>query len=319
MNARLREEPNTSSKITAIIPGGFVVSVVREINEGEDWYAITGAPGEYPNGYIHRALLSNYNCSYELQELENIYHKIKYFWPGESSNGYIYQQHHARIYSKDGRFLSHFPRLFDGDLGGVYIIPGGFDNGQPFYTLRSSTGGGHCCYTRKYLSKSPLFQKQFIIDPRYGDIEPEIYDVTGNRDYHIKVYDWSYAYWLYSFGGSPAPEVILKIDDFELSVSQAEMVKPKPSIYELSDLMNSRYSIKYNKADFLSYLTGKMLDLIYSGNVESAIDYLYMVWPEDVKFKYFDEIFDREVYKGKLFGVVKDAQYYQEWMLKGVQ
>jgi len=324
VNARLREEPNTSAKITAIIPGGFVVSVVREINDGEDWYAIIGASGDYTNGYIHRSLLKPYNFSYELQELENSYHKIKYFRPSESSNRYIYPQHHARIYSKTGQFLSHLPRLLDCEIGGVNIIPGGFDSGQPFYTLRSYSGGAHCCTTRKYLSKSPLFQNEFTIDLRHGDIEPDIYDATGDHDYHIKVYDWSYAYWLYSFGGSPAPEVILKIDNGELSVSQIEMAKPKPSMKELFRLTDSKYSIKYthtrnDKADFLSYLTGRMLDLIYSGNVESAIDYLYMVWPENVKFKYFDEIFDRDVYKEKLWGVVKEAKYYQEWMLKGVQ
>jgi hypothetical protein len=324
VNARLREKPSLSAEITAIIPGGFVVSVVREINDGEDWYAIIGASGDYPNGYINRSLLKPYNVSYELQELKNSYHKIKYFRPGESSSMYIYPQHHARIYSKTGQFLSHLPRLLDCEIGGVNIIPGGFDSGQPFYTLKYSTGGAHCCYKYTYISKSPLFQNEFTIDAEHSDIMPEIYDATGNRDYRIKVYDWSYAYWLYSFGGSPAPEVILKIVNGELSVSQVEMIKPKPSIKELSDLTESKYSIKYthtrnDKADFFSYLTGRMLDLVYSGNFESAIDYLYMVWPEDVKFKYFDEIFDRDVYKEKLWGVVREAQYYQKWMLKGVQ
>jgi len=324
VNARLRETPSLSAKTLSILPGGFVVSIIKEVNGEENWYQIEGAPGAYQTGYIHKSLLKPYTFSYKLEEYENEYHKIKYFWPGESGNGYVYSQHHVRIYSKEGQFLSHLPRLSDCEIGGLNIIPGGLGSDQPFYTLKYNlTGGAHCCFKYIYLSKSPLSQNEFTIDAEHSDIMPEIYDATGDRDYRIKVYDWNYAYWLYSFGDSPAPQVVLNIDKAHLSVSQENMIQPKPTSSQIIDLKKSvGISVAQTNievSDVFSKLTKIMVNFIYSNNAQAAVDFLSMVWPADLELKYYDRVFDRDTYKTELFSLVKESEYFQEWMLKGVQ
>ena len=314
-NARLREAPSLSSTILALIPGGFVVSAM-EPEDGE-WLKIQEALEEYPVGYIHKSLLADYTLSYSLEEHENEFHRIKQFTPA-SSLSYVYPQSHSRIYSREGEFLTHFPRISDTiQLGGVQITPGGFDSNSPYYYLRSHTGGAHCCFGITYVSKDPLYQEELSIDLRYSDSIPEMYDSTGTGEWRVAVNDWSYAYWLYSFSASPAPEVILKVDKGQLVPSLEDMKSPEPPHDHLVALSKGlKLSMDRDGSEFISKLTSALLDLYYSGNAESALELLNTVWTEGQVIMLVGDEIDREKYLVMLHEKIKGSPYYQDTAIR---
>ncbi|MBM9515283.1 hypothetical protein [Desulfogranum marinum] len=197
-------------------------------------------------------------------------------------------------------------------LNGVQITPGGFDSNSPYYYLRSSTGGAHCCFGITYVSKDPLYKEELSIDLRYSDVLPEMYDSTG--EWRVMVNDWSYAYWLYSFALSPAPQVILKVENGSLVPSLSDMRNPKPSHDQLMELAQGlKLPINRDGSGLISKLTSTLLDLYYSGNSESALELLNMVWTEGQVITVVGEELDRERYLSRLTVRIKGSPYFQDW------
>jgi hypothetical protein len=337
-NANLRAEPRESSESLAVIPGGFVVSIAEPTKSESDWYQVNGAAGDYPNGYIHKSLLAPTSFSYQTAEFSNTYHRIKYFSVDWYGNTYVHPQSHARIYSKDGSFLSHFPRLLDTAFvsGAVYVLPRQLENDFPYYELLYYTGGNHCCFRSIFLAKSPLFETELVADK--GLRSYEVFDASGNGDWRLRTFDLTYTLWLYSWASSPMPEVIFEISDGTLVVSYKSMKAEPPTDQEMRKLIARQPSMREDFSDSewdtaLGSLTGNMVWLIYSGNAEAAFSLLNSVWPDGVRFSWADsrlysvwpdggtifteaeDQYDRESFKEELVAMVRSSPFFEGWML----
>lgn len=66
----------------------------------------------------------------------------------------------------------------------------------------------------------------------------------------------------------------------------------------------------------LSRLTDEMLDLMYSGNSQTAFELLSVVWPDDIEVVYHDNLMVRESLETQLLQGVKKSPFYQEWMVE---
>jgi len=316
MNANYRLGPSITAEKLGVIPGGFVISVIPS-TESKDWYKFSLSEDLGSNGYIHSSLLADTSTSYKLKEINNGKHLIKDFIPRSDLTN-VLPQGHARIYSLDGQFISHFPRLEDlnafKDVRS--IIPYNFSSNAPHYTLSYNTGGNHCCIYNKYVSKSPFGESQFKLN---SDIYSVEYNEASN-EYEFIANDDTYTYWNYSYASSPIPEVKLKLVDGAFVVSKEMIQVEPPSMDELQELINlqPKLSSELDGVDLdraIGRLTGSMLKLIYSGHPKSAEKFIDSVWPEQMIINNLN-FMDRKQFKSELNNIVKSSPYVQPWMLE---
>jgi len=309
-NANLRAAPSTSSEILAVIPGGFVVAVTEALDSSGKWYRIPGSDGDYPAGYVYADLLASPTTSYETNEFSNRYHLVKEFQPAKDKNA-IWPQSHTRLYSLDGQFLTHLPRIKDSkELSGVYIRPSELNSTFPFYELYSYTGGAHCCYSSRFISKEKLFSSTFDLNDRI--IEKR--HMVDQDIWQVDVPDETYTYWQYSYAASPIPLVTLELDEEGMRLSKSAMIKNPPSDEEFKKAIKSTPPVDL---DGVGHVTRVMLGYIYSGNFSTAETYLDAVWPESFKYETYDSTYwDQDAYKDELIKKIRSSPFFETWMLE---
>jgi hypothetical protein len=311
-NANLRAAPSTNAEILAVIPGGFVVAVSDALDSSLKWYRIPGSDGDYPAGYVYADLLASPTTSYETNEFSNQYHLVKEFRPTDTTyKTAVWPQSHARLYSLEGQFLTHLPRVKDAkELAGVYISPQELNSDLPFYELISYTGGAHCCFRSRFISKSNLFKSTFDINERISE-KRYMADQDSSQ---IDVHDETYAYWQYSYAYSPIPLVTLEVDDEGMRVSKTAMIKNPPSVDEVKNVIKSTPPVDL---DGIGHVTKVMLGYIYSGNFSTAETYLDAVWPKSFKYEAYDSSkWGKEEYKDELIKKIKSSPFFETWMLE---
>ena len=329
-SANLRAAPDLSSAILELVPGGQVVAVLASESPQKDWYRVISPRVHDRIGFIHGSLLAPYDFSYALEETENEFHKIKRFCPVRG--GYVYPEGPWRIYTKEGEYLAQLPRIEDSgkDIGGrgaASILPTFPQSEFPYYTIRYFSGGANCCYYYRFLSKDPFLTHSFDVDHRMKD--EGSWTLSSEGDWLAEVYDRSYRYWSISdewffYGAiSPAPTVTLQLIDGQPQVA-ADYMRTAPlsssALQErMADLMILSDELPESDIGRAMYLlTSELIDLIYSGNAESALALLAEVWTDGFMLDYVDMV-DREWFTQKLIERVQLSPFYQPWMLQGIE
>lgn len=160
-------------------------------------------------------------------------------------------------------------------------------DGLPNLVVAEWTGGAHCCFVFRIFEIGKRFRLVDTINARHSE-QTTFRDLRGDGTLEVVMNDWTFAYWNTSFADSPAPQVILRyrapkyVPDLEL------MRKPAPTAAELvaqADALRSEFKpeddFNGNKRwKVPPALCGAMLDLIYTGNLESARQLCDRAWPD---------------------------------------
>lgn len=319
-NVKIRRAPSIDAEVVTVLPGGFVVAVEPDL-EGSDWYQLDDFPDRPFKGYVHKDYLADPTTSYEITKNKNLENQnLEFQTPWQK--GYIWPQSHARIYDLDGTFISHLPRLKDltNEYDAVNISVSQLASELPFYQLTYYSGGNHCCFFSRFISKHPFGAVEF-------DIPGKALSISVGDDQNsirVPVYDSNYSYWLYSWANSPQPEVILTFSDGQVDVDERSMRKNPPSDDEFKVLVANQKAI-FNRADStvstqaIGQLTGVMINLIYSGNATVARSYLNAVWSEELILSpgmlKDESITHRDEFYAALVKRMRRSEYFKPWML----
>ena len=207
----------------------------------------------------------------------------------------------------------------DGD--GMADFPVGTDFlrlGMPTLVLHFYSGGAHCCSTYLILG---LPGGGAVVPLAYLDgahTGCEFRDLDRDGVYECLLRDWTFAYWNTCFTDSPAPNVILQWvhDGFELATEFMDASPPTDL-----ELIVQAEAIRYaaQAPDLLdasrppSEYWGALLDLIYSGNAESAGRLAKLAWPPEMN--------NREAFFESFRGQLETSPYWpalQTWNAKGL-
>jgi hypothetical protein len=169
----------------------------------------------------------------------------------------------------------------------------------PQLIVTSYSGGAHCCFSYGIVSLG----KAFAVDVIDSADSPISLSGLGDGDTpDITYFDMAFAYWNTSFAESPAGQVHLTWDkdryrlidagagtqpqpsDIVLAAWQAEMtaaIKALPSPYvSIADQNNGKEGPQLDPV-----IWSHLIDLIYAGYSETAVDLYNKAWPQDVAGK----------------------------------
>jgi hypothetical protein len=157
---------------------------------------------------------------------------------------------------------------------------------EPDLVITEINGGNNplCNYYIFQISKTFKFIAQ-IKDAGDGEFK----DLRGNGDLDLISFDWTFKYWNCGGAESPEPTVIYRYQDHKYRLDLEKMKKPAPTKQGLEDMAagfkaqfaNIQTDMFIDKKWSAPYeMWGKMLDLIYSGNMDLAWKLCDLSWPE---------------------------------------
>jgi hypothetical protein len=161
---------------------------------------------------------------------------------------------------------------------------------RPNLVLGQWTGGVHGLFRFHVfeLGEEPVFLQ--TLEAGHGDLSG-FENLDDDPSLEISFHDWTFAYWHASFAQSPAPTIILDWDGREWILSEELMRRPAPVAAKLTHCAREIRDLPGWKRDPQTaafpppQLWAGMLDLIYSGNLESAKSLLDQAWPQGVSGK----------------------------------
>jgi hypothetical protein len=158
-------------------------------------------------------------------------------------------------------------------------------DGKPNLVVSEWTGGAHCCFLFHIFEIGDRFRYIQTIDA--ADAECADFENVDNDDaLEFPMYDWTFAYWRTCFASSPVPFVILKYNGQEYEMACDLMRKPSLSHDELLRLATDiRTSEEWKTDQPPIMLWARMLDLIYTGNMDQAWPLVELSWPSDIDGK----------------------------------
>lgn len=188
------------------------------------------------------------------------------------------------IYRQDGlsfRFgHPEFAEQYD------YLIPIGTDitgTGAPNLVITEWSGGNSRCFK---VSVYDLGNESFRKITEFSDNSGHFEKRNQEKGLVFFQMDPIFFAWKSSNAESPMPEVILAFREGEYRIAIDLMWKPAPSLHKLESLsatIRNDSSWSNNTPPVMLWKT--MLDLIYSGNADSAWKLLDMTWPDKVAGK----------------------------------
>jgi hypothetical protein len=156
--------------------------------------------------------------------------------------------------------------------------------GKPNLVVSEWTGGAHCCYFAHIFDIGKEFRKVAMLDAKHGPLDFADLDKDGRLEFIFR--DWTFAYWRTSFNYSPAPKVILRYRDGAYRVAGDLMRQPPPTVKELEKQAGKvRDHEHWKEREPPSDLWHVMLDLIYTGNTDLALQFLEKAWKPGVTGK----------------------------------
>ncbi len=151
------------------------------------------------------------------------------------------------------------------------FIPAGTDitgRGKPNVVVGEWSGGAHCCYIYHVFELGERVREVAAIDLQDSD-DGHFADLDHDGIYELVGHDYTFAYWHTSFGGSPAPPIVLRFNGRSYGLALDLMRRPAPSDRTLRKMVAA---IRAGwESEFPEPLLWKtMLDLIYTGHPDLA-------------------------------------------------
>ena len=194
----------------------------------------------------------------------------------------IYDGDHI-IFEADGY---DFNLVDDGWLG--QDITG---NGVPCVMVEEFSGGAHCCSTYLLLEFGPSFREAATIEARDSGIE--LADLNGDGLPEVMLGDYSLDYAFACHAASPIPRLVLRYHEGEGYEVAADLMRTEPpneqALREVAETVWNE--CQEEQEDGLvrllspvgwgngTTLWGTMLDLIYGGHEDLALEFFNMAWP----------------------------------------
>lgn len=205
---------------------------------------------------------------------------------------YMHVEHRIKI-GNIGLWNSSDPKLAMGrDITG---------DGKPNLVISSHSGGVCGMSYYHFFELSPSFRLLDAVGIQHCTADLE--DLDGNGCLELVTADATFHYWHEDHARSPTPRVILRFDNGKLRLAEDLMRKPAPPAEEISRgarAMHSREQWAYHATTRPVYtfsgaaqrlwferwkrvrvptdLWREMLDLIYSGNEKTAIEFMEKAW-----------------------------------------
>lgn len=179
-----------------------------------------------------------------------------------------------------------FPFMVDEPPGSADgVLPLGLEvdatgDGQPDFVLQSYSGGAHCCFYMQVIERTP--EVALLAEFDGGDSPVTLENRDADPALEVVLYDWSFAYWKAPFAESPAPMVILDLQDGVYAGAVELMRAPPPDRATLARFAAEARAAMLEARAPTSALWGPMLDLIYSGNGEAAFALFEQAWPKEL-------------------------------------
>jgi hypothetical protein len=148
--------------------------------------------------------------------------------------------------------------------------------------IETFSGGAHCCFSIEIATLGDSVRVSAPLDTR--DAGAALFKLPDGGLMGLRSADMAYAYRWTSFADSPAPELLLRYDiDKGFALADDLMKKPAPSadkLKQMTDTMRADPGWKGGSPprDYLQAI----LDLVYSGNLETAQIYATKAWPQAV-------------------------------------
>lgn len=192
-----------------------------------------------------------------------------------------------QVYFKTG-FKFKVGDFFDEGKTNVFIKIGHCltKDKQPNLVVSEWCGGAHCCYTFHIFQIGDTFKLMESIDLQNST--GSFKDLRGDGDLRLIIQDWTFQYWNACFAESFAPDVILRYVSGKYRPDLELLKKPAPTqktLEKMASEFKPMFASKWVKGDPNNNLQvpprlwGKMLDLIYSGNMDSAWKLCELSWP----------------------------------------
>jgi hypothetical protein len=170
--------------------------------------------------------------------------------------------------------------------------------GAPSLAVEGFTGGAHCCYDVTVLVLGPEFRALPTIHLLDSELA-RFKRVSGRDALVLSLNDFTFAYWWASFAASSAPTVLMSYDaktgryaaDAELM--RAPLPAPETLAKQQADARAAHEKeLRDDKRSVPSELTEPVLDLIYSGHLAEAREFLAKAWagPAPLREEYWSDL-----------------------------
>ena len=158
-------------------------------------------------------------------------------------------------------------------------------DGRPNLVVSEWTGGAHCCYLFHVFEIGDRFRYIQTINAEHTYLA-DFANVDDDPALEFQMVDWTFAYWRTSFAGSPAPAVILKYNGQKYEMACDLMRKPRLAHDDLIQMTTDIRKLPYWKSEQPPVeLWARMLDLIYTGNMNQAWLLAERSWPVGIDGK----------------------------------
>ncbi|MCL4458008.1 MAG: hypothetical protein M1147_03285 [Nitrospirae bacterium] len=191
-------------------------------------------------------------------------------------------------------------------------------DGIPDLIISVWSGGAHCCYSTTIFSLGEQFKKIVRLEGKHTSFD--IKDIDNDNVYELVGHDWTFEYWQSSFAGSPAPEIVLKYKNGNYVIATDLMKKPPPKSQEFytkfndirkkmgksGEVIHQESEVWGSDGGIPPELWGYMLDLMYSGNGQLALEFFDKVWSDKRRGKKeFLEVFKKQISKSPYWSEIK--------------
>lgn len=172
--------------------------------------------------------------------------------------------------------------------------PGGWEGGAPpppfgenltggqapQIVVETYSGGAHCCFA---LLLVELGETVRVTPMPFAGNYGARFEKGADGAWRLIGGEETFAYWRASFAGSPAPEVVYRLEDERLIPDEAAMRTPAPP---LADLLADRADWNWSAAREMGFLPYELLDrataLIYGGHLGEARRFLEAAWNPEI-------------------------------------
>ncbi len=160
--------------------------------------------------------------------------------------------------------------------------------------IQHYTGGAHCCF--EYWIYSLGGQLTEIAKLETMDSPLIFHNIDDDAVYEVEGVDKTFAYWQSAYAYSPAPPVIMQFTPTGLILDFEQMRKPPPGESELATTVmrvrselgreiSPHHDEAWRHAGIPTAMWATMLDLIYTGNGNTAWEFFDRVWRNGVSGK----------------------------------